>query len=58
MSHGQKVVFFEWLSVEMSKRGWSQSDLARSAELNRLRPSIVQPVCFLRIPIMMIVWTN
>lgn len=32
---GQRIYFSEWLQSEMDKRGWSQSDLARSAELNR-----------------------
>ena len=32
---GQRFYFSEWLQEEMDKRGWSQSDLARSAELNR-----------------------
>ena len=32
---GQKIYFSEWLQAEMDKRGWSQSDLARSSELNR-----------------------
>ena len=32
---GQKIDFSEWLQAEMNRRGWSQSDLARSAELNR-----------------------
>ncbi|HSJ88404.1 MAG TPA: helix-turn-helix transcriptional regulator [Anaerolineales bacterium] len=32
---GQKIQFPEWLQMEMDKRGWSQSDLARSADLNR-----------------------
>jgi transcriptional regulator with XRE-family HTH domain len=32
---GQRNDFSEWLQMEMNKRGWSQSDLARSAELNR-----------------------
>ena len=32
---GQRIDFSEWLKTEMNKRGWSQSDLARSAELNR-----------------------
>lgn len=32
---GQKIYFSEWLQTEMDKRGWSQSDLARAAELNR-----------------------
>ena len=32
---GEKMYFSEWLQGEMDKRGWSQSDLARSAVLNR-----------------------
>ena len=32
---GQRIVFSEWLQAEMDKRGWSQSDLARYADLNR-----------------------
>ena len=32
---GQRIYFSEWLQVEMNKRGWSQSDLARQADLNR-----------------------
>ena len=32
---GQRIEFSEWLQTEMNKRGWSQSDLARSADLNR-----------------------
>ena len=32
---GQKFYFSEWLQAEMDKRGWSQSDLARFADLNR-----------------------
>jgi transcriptional regulator with XRE-family HTH domain len=32
---GQELYFSEWLQAEMDKRGWSQSDLARAAELNR-----------------------
>jgi transcriptional regulator with XRE-family HTH domain len=32
---GQSIYFSEWLQSEMDKRGWSQSDLARSADLNR-----------------------
>lgn len=28
-------MFKNWLLAEMNKRGWSQSDLARSADLNR-----------------------
>ena len=32
---GYRIDFSEWLQAEMNKRGWTQSDLARSAELNR-----------------------
>jgi ribosome-binding protein aMBF1 (putative translation factor) len=32
---GERIDFSEWLQAEMNKRGWSQSDLARSADLNR-----------------------
>jgi len=32
---GQRIYFSEWLQAEMDKRGWSQSDLARYADLNR-----------------------
>ena len=32
---GQRIDFSEWLQTEMNKRGWTQSDLARSADLNR-----------------------
>lgn len=32
---GQRIDFSEWLQAEMDKRGWSQSDLARYADLNR-----------------------
>ena len=32
---GNIMYFSEWLQAEMEKRGWSQSDLARSADLNR-----------------------
>lgn len=32
---GQRIHFSEWLQAEMDKRGWSQSDLARYADLNR-----------------------
>lgn len=34
-SVGNKLEFTEWLQSEMDKRAWSQSDLARSADLNR-----------------------
>ncbi len=34
-SVGQNAYFSEWLQLEMNKRGWSQSDCARAAELNR-----------------------
>jgi transcriptional regulator with XRE-family HTH domain len=29
------MYFSEWLQIEMDKRGWSQSDLARASDLNR-----------------------
>src|SRR5215471_9166176 len=32
---GERIYFSEWLQNEMNKRGWSQSDLARAADLNR-----------------------
>jgi transcriptional regulator with XRE-family HTH domain len=32
---GQHLRFSEWLQAEMDRRGWSQSDCARSASLNR-----------------------
>ena len=32
---GRRIYFSEWLQEEMDKRGWSQSDLARNADLNR-----------------------
>lgn len=32
---GNKLDFPNWLQLEMDKRGWSQSDLARAANLNR-----------------------
>jgi transcriptional regulator with XRE-family HTH domain len=32
---GQSLRFAEWLQSEMDKRGWSQSDCARAADLNR-----------------------
>ena len=32
---GNSHKFKDWLLNEMDKRGWSQSDLARSADLNR-----------------------
>ena len=32
---GQNIDFSEWLQEEMTKRGWSQSDMARFADLNR-----------------------
>jgi transcriptional regulator with XRE-family HTH domain len=32
---GQSLRFAEWLQSELNKRGWSQSDCARAAELNR-----------------------
>jgi transcriptional regulator with XRE-family HTH domain len=34
-SVGQHLRFSEWLQAEMDRRGWSQSDCARSANLNR-----------------------
>jgi transcriptional regulator with XRE-family HTH domain len=34
-SVGERIYFSEWLQTEMDKRGWSQSDLARAADLNR-----------------------
>lgn len=34
-SVGQNAYFAEWLQSEMEKRGWSQSDCARAANLNR-----------------------
>jgi len=34
-SVGQHLRFSEWLQLELDKRGWSQSDCARSANLNR-----------------------
>jgi transcriptional regulator with XRE-family HTH domain len=34
-SVGQNAYFVEWLQREMNKRGWSQSDCARAANLNR-----------------------
>src|SRR6185503_5469135 len=34
-SVGQHLRFSEWLQSELGKRGWSQSDCARSANLNR-----------------------
>ncbi len=34
-SVGQNDHFSEWLQAEMDKRGWSQSDCARAADLNR-----------------------
>lgn len=32
---GERINFSDWLQTEMNKRGWSQSDLARAADLNR-----------------------
>ncbi len=32
---GQRIDFSKWLQAEMNGRGWTQSDLARSADLNR-----------------------
>jgi len=34
-SVGRKLRFADWLQAEMEKRGWSQSDCARAADLNR-----------------------
>jgi transcriptional regulator with XRE-family HTH domain len=34
-SVGQHLRFSEWLRAELDRRGWSQSDCARSASLNR-----------------------
>ena len=34
-SVGPNSHFSDWLQSEMDKRGWSQSDCARSADLNR-----------------------
>lgn len=34
-SAGQQLRFSEWLQSELNKRGWSQSDCARAANLNR-----------------------
>jgi transcriptional regulator with XRE-family HTH domain len=34
-SVGQDLRFSEWLQSELDRRGWSQSDCARSANLNR-----------------------
>jgi transcriptional regulator with XRE-family HTH domain len=34
-SVGQHLRFSEWLQAEIERRGWSQSDCARSANLNR-----------------------
>lgn len=35
VSVGKNHRFKEWLLKELGRRGWSQSDLARSADLNR-----------------------
>jgi transcriptional regulator with XRE-family HTH domain len=32
---GQNLRFAEWLQSEIDRRGWSQSDCARAADLNR-----------------------
>lgn len=32
---GQSLGFAQWLQSEIDKRGWSQSDCARAADLNR-----------------------
>jgi len=34
-SVGRSLRFADWLQAEMDKRGWSQADCARSADLNR-----------------------
>jgi len=34
-SVGRNLRFSDWLQAEMDKRGWSQSDCARAADLNR-----------------------
>jgi transcriptional regulator with XRE-family HTH domain len=34
-SVGRNASFSQWLQTEMNKRGWSQSDCARAADLNR-----------------------
>ena len=34
-SVGRNLRFADWLQTEMDKRGWSQSDCARAADLNR-----------------------
>ena len=34
-SVGQNTYFATWLQSEIDKRGWSQSDCARAADLNR-----------------------
>lgn len=34
-SVGRNLRFADWLQAEMDKRGWSQSDCARAADLNR-----------------------
>jgi len=35
LSVGQQLRFSEWLQLELDRRGWSQSDCARLANLNR-----------------------
>lgn len=35
LSVSQNANFSEWLQSEMDQRGWSQSDCARAADLNR-----------------------
>lgn len=35
VSVGQNDNFAEWLQSEINRRGWSQSDCARAADLNR-----------------------
>ena len=34
-SVGQRSRFSDWLQLELNRRGWSQSDCARAANLNR-----------------------
>jgi len=34
-SVGRSLRFADWLQAEIDKRGWSQSDCARAADLNR-----------------------
>jgi transcriptional regulator with XRE-family HTH domain len=35
ISVGRNLRFADWLQAELDKRGWSQSDCARAADLNR-----------------------